>query len=193
VRCSDGPSGLSDDAEIDYIGRLEKAVRRLAELRRMAGESLGSLKLSAADLLREDHITPVQYATILKHVHTSEEMYRTLDKLNRIFIIDKPLQLRADLAARRVYSSGSMVGSSVAHPFMADVPKIISAGTSLALVSFLTPHTVESKTSSTVIAVIALIKQELSTIQLEQTQLESKLQPDWFKQIRLEVIEDGGN
>lgn len=44
----------------------------------------------------------MQYQTILQYVDSSEEMFRILDKLNRIFIIDKPLQLWADMTARRV-------------------------------------------------------------------------------------------
>ncbi len=47
-------------------------------------------------------VSGAQYQTILQYVDSSEEMFRILDKLNRIFIIDKPLQLWADMTARRV-------------------------------------------------------------------------------------------
>ena len=109
-------------------------------------------------------------------------MSRTLDKLNRIFVIDKPLQLWADLAARRVSQALGTVFN--------DHPAIMAAGTSLSRVSFLLPHTVETKTGEVVVAVTSMIKQKLSKPEFEQTQLEARLQPDWFKQTGLEIIKD---
>jgi hypothetical protein len=184
VLCADDPSSLTDDAEIDYINRLEKAVRRLAKLRRKSTQSCGALKSYAEELRREQRISGNQYQTILKYIDSSEEISRILDKLNRIFIIDKPLQLWADLTARRVSQALGIIRNNR--------PQIMAAGTSLSRVSFLLPHTVESKTSTVVVGVTSAIKQKLSSPEFEQTQLESKIQPDWFKQTGLEIIKGDG-
>jgi len=173
-------SNQTDDAEIDYIHRLGKALRRLAAIRRKSSSLLNSLKACAEDLRRENQISGVQYQRVSQYIAVSEEMSRTLDKMNRIFVIDKPIQLWADLAANRVDRAS---GKKEA---------IMAAGSSLARVSFLLPHTVESITGKVVVGATSQIKNALSKAQFEQTQLESKLLPDWFKQAGLEVISDDG-
>ena len=108
-----------------------------------------------------------------------------LDKLLRVYIIDRPMQLWCHVAQLRVEEATDI------KPFKQDDDEaIMRAGVSLSQISPLLPHTVEAETANLLVRTTGMIKKQLNEAQYGQTGLESKLLPNWFKRISLEVVKD---
>jgi hypothetical protein len=176
---------ISPDAEIEYISKLEMALRRLANQRRKIDESLIQLNRVSQRLYSEKRITINQYQELTRFVRESKRLSAVLDKLLRIYVIDRPMQLWCHVAQMRVEEATDI------KPFKQDDDEaIMRAGVSLSQIASLLPYTVEAETARLLVCTTSMIKKQLSKAQYKQTGLESKLLPDWFRRTSLEVVKD---
>ena len=176
-------SSAPEDAEVNYLDRVEKAVRRLAQCRKATRASGEVLQRAAMSLRRDGRISLERYEKMRRYISDSQELSRVLDKLLRIFVIDTPIQLWVDLTRARV-------NWAELNPVFYDHNGIMAAGTSLSRISPLLPYTVAANTSALLAEMRARIKKELWAGEYEQTRLESKLLPDWFKQAELDIVNE---